>query len=142
MPRVLTTPRVRGLATRCASYDRSVSEGPPSYLVSDIGRFGVPSISRYALHEIKEILKYVHSPTLRFIPDVNPSLQATEGRLVPIVFDATEGPCADTRYAVLNDACNMGYAPAESPLITVLMGPGDVCPRYAWMRDPAKGIMK
>jgi len=88
---------------------------PLSYLVSDIGKHGVPQLNAPERAMIERIRRYVRSKTLRFawVED-----STTMGE--PIVFDAYDGPCEGwaAGYAVLNGACNEYYEPGENPYST------------------------
>lgn len=80
-------------------------QGPPSYQVRDIGSPGVPKVDVRDLRVLHEMMHYVHPGTLRFAYlDVGFS-----------VFDATNGPCSGTPYAVLNGpSCNAIYVPYDA----------------------------
>ena len=89
---------------------------PVSYSVADIGQKAVPRLSRRQLSEIAAIERRVHSRTLRFAYVVDES--SSDGF---IVFDATQGPCADFAlgYPVLNASSkNDYYEPGENPYAT------------------------
>jgi hypothetical protein len=95
------------LGVACRDYAQSASlTGDYSYLVSEIGRPGVPRPSRSEIETVNRIKKYVHSKHLRF---------EYLGRQF-IVYDATHGPC-DTgapAYLVLNaPGCNLYYSPTD-----------------------------
>jgi len=107
----------------CKTYEKPTLVGPPSYSLSDIGRLGVPRLSREQVSLARQIQRYVRSRTLRF---------AIVGPIVArgafLVFDAIEGPCFDGApgYLLLNDSSgNSFYQPGEAPGY-VHAGPGDV----------------
>ncbi len=79
--------------------------GPASYLVSDLGRAGVPPLSAHEKAEIAAIRRFNHSRTLRF---------AFVGGTF-VIFDAVEGPCEPYApgYPVLNSGCNARYSPTD-----------------------------
>lgn len=124
----------------CKTFDVPDQVGPPSYLVSDIGKGGVPRISAKQIRLAREIQHYVHSPTLRFAVLASPDTF--------VIFDAKNGPCAALGYPVLNFANgNLYYEPGEAPGY-VYAGPGDgaptpgpwchrqprIAPCYTWVR--------
>ena len=86
-----------------------------SYLVSDIGKPGMPRLSVSERAMIERVRRYVHSRTLRFAW-VDHSTTMGE----PIVFDAYDGPCEVWAggYQVLNGFCNEYYEPGENPYST------------------------
>ena len=95
--------RRAGLGTVCVVDSLA---GPPSYLVRDIGKPGVPELTNEQLVMIRKIRVYVHPSTLRF---------ATVGGTF-IVFDASLGPCEPGApgYSVLNGSCNEMYSPTDN----------------------------
>ena len=122
---------VSKMGAQCIPYGKLRPEGPRSYLVSDIGKPGVPHLDARAMRAIHKIQRYVHSSTLRFVAEPF------------MLFDATRGPCLDIagEYPLLNGACNEFYEPGEDPY-HAKAAPGDICPKYPWMRDARKGILK
>jgi hypothetical protein len=94
---------VVGRATRCIVDGEA---GPPSYLVRDIGKVGVPALRHSEAAMARSIAHYVKSRTLRFL--IFPSGEF-------IVFDASDGPCetAAPGYDVLNEGCNAAYSPTD-----------------------------
>jgi len=93
----------RGVQTVCRVDGK---EFPPSFLVSDLGKPGVPKLNADELHDVHLISRYVHSPTLRF--------QEVAGQF--LIYDASFGPCflAAPGYWVLNAAsCNLYFMPAD-----------------------------
>jgi hypothetical protein len=106
--------------------------GPPSYSVYDIGKPGVPRPKTNDLHDLHEILKYVHPTTLRFA--------YLSGEFV--VFDAyPDGLCSGgVPFDVLNGACSDVYAITDRPFSTVSAGECFSAPR-PWVphdRGPGK----
>lgn len=100
-----------GAGTACVYAARV---GPPSYLVRDIGRTGVPHLGAGDRRMLKAIMRYVHPSTLRFA--------YIGGRFA--VFDAAYGPCYGGQYPVLNaSSCNDIYTPEDAENETVA-GPG------------------
>ncbi len=81
----------------CLTVQQQTTPGETSYSVEDIGKQGVPALTREQISMVRRIQKYIQSRTLRF----------TFVRMQPyfVVFDATDGPCADFApgYWVLND---------------------------------------
>lgn len=98
---------------------------PPSYLVSDLGKPGVPKLEPAFLRQVRDISRYVHSKTLRF--------QEVEAQF--LVYDASLGPCllAAPGYWVLNaPGCNLYFMPADEwngPSAV----PGCYTPRRPWI---------
>jgi hypothetical protein len=81
-------------------------KGPPSYLVRDIGKTGVPPVDAADMAMLHKIMRYVHPSTLRFtyIP----------GILHFVVYDAQNGPCSSAPYDILNaPACNTVFLPSD-----------------------------
>lgn len=115
--------RNRDLGAQCIPYGKSFPEGPKSYLVSDIGKRGVPKPDESQRDAIRTIGRYVHSATLRFVEDPF------------VVFDAKLGPCLDAAggYPMLNGSCWEFYEPGENPY-TTLPAPDEICPKYPWTR--------
>ncbi len=106
---------------------------PKSYLVSDIGKRGVPHLNAQRRALIGRIRRQLHSQTLRFafVDDFPRDSDF-------IVYDATDGPCtvASLGYPVLNGACNEYYKPGEIPYAT--FPAPDACYRATprpWMND-------
>lgn len=77
--------------------------GPPSYLANSIGRPGIPHLNETQRAQILEIMKYVHSSTLRFA--------FVGGEFV--VYDAKGGPCIGSPYSVMNFGCNEFYSTTD-----------------------------
>jgi len=97
--------------------------------VGDVGKTGVPKLTREQNKLLRAIRNDVRSITLRFafIDDQF------------IVFDATAGPCSEAAvgYWVMNDPSggNLYYQPGEAPG-DIHAGPGDVSPTQGpWMRN-------
>lgn len=91
-----------GLGVACS---RNGVVGQPSYLVSDIGKPGVPTIDNRNLAMLHKIMQYVHSRTLRF--------SYLRGAAFS-VYDATYGPCGGTPYTVLNaPRCDEVFMPTD-----------------------------
>lgn len=100
-----------GAGTVC-TYNGRV--GPPSYLVRDIGKPGVPHLDGPDKRMLEAIMRYVHPSTLRFA--------YIGGHFA--VFDAQYGPCYGGQYPVLNASwCNEIYAPQDADNKTIA-GPG------------------
>lgn len=85
--------------------------GTASYSVADIGKSGVPALTRDERTVAAKIRHYMRSPLLRFA--------FVGGEF--IVFDAVQGPCGGSVYDVLNGHCeeysptdNLGYTTAAS----------------------------
>lgn len=99
---------------------------PESYLISDVGKPGFPALTKHETWMVRTITHYVHSPTLRLA-------WLAHGEFV--VFDATDGPCADFApgYPVLNGVCNDYYQPGENPYSTS-PGPTEIqCAKRPWL---------
>ncbi len=97
----------KGLGIACRVYGPPSTTGDFSYLISDIGREGVPRPSTSEMRMINRIKKYVRSKSLRF--------EYVAGREF-IVYDAALGPCetAAPGYRVLNsESCNLYYSPTD-----------------------------
>ncbi len=91
-----------GLGAACS---RNGVVGQPSYLASDIGKPGVPTIDARNLSILHKIMRYVRSRTLRF---------SYLGGTTFIVFDAGYGPCGGTPYTVLNaPSCGEVFMPTD-----------------------------
>jgi hypothetical protein len=86
------------------------ARGPRSYLVSDMGRPGVPDLDRDEIATINQIQHYLRAKTLRFAFVGKPSQEF-------IVFNAKLGPCLEAAggYQVLNEDCLDFYEPGEDP---------------------------
>jgi hypothetical protein len=97
-----------GAGIECVPYGGRALSPPPSYAVADIGRLGVPVLSRNQLRLIQRIRRSVKSDHLRFVWYSPTSF---------MVYDAVAGACIDTApgYPVLNGACNEYYEPGEDP---------------------------
>jgi hypothetical protein len=114
---VITRTVVDGPAIRCDAglYDVTESPprllkrrlGPPSFLVADLGKAGVPHPDPNDARLTRRIAQSLdHPSTLRFIYVDKEYL----------VYDAVDGPCtaAAAAYQVLNDpACNFAYTPGD-----------------------------
>ena len=94
---------------------RNTRPTPVSYRVGGIGKPGVPVLDARSRATLRRIAHQNHSRTLRFAYlffSYQPA--GTRGRF--IVYDATEGPCAEgARYRVLNGGFNEFYQPSEDP---------------------------
>jgi len=112
-------PAVSGGAVRIGRYGVSCrlyidGLGPPSYLVRDIGKLGVPLLSAQQTALARKIQKYFDPKTLRF------SFLQTESGPRFVVYDATGNPkfdpCSDNpaAYHVLNGADNEYLEPGET----------------------------
>jgi hypothetical protein len=93
-----------------------------SYSIDELGKPGVPDLTGSEDRVLHRIERYVRPGTLRF---------AWVDAWKPndfIVFDATDGPCADFAlgYEVLNGPCDQFYEPGENP--------------YATHAGPAEGV--
>jgi hypothetical protein len=94
---------------------RNTLPTPVSYRVSDLGKPGVPVLDEKSRAVLRRIARAHRSRTLRFAYLFAPG-KAAGTRQRFIVFDATEGPCAEgARYRVLNAAVYEYYQPSESP---------------------------
>jgi len=104
----LSSTRV-GYGTQCVPYGRSAPWGPASYLVSDLGKKGVPHLNLIDLFLLGQIRRFVPLANLRFAIVRNGTA----------IFDAKYGPCfgAGGRYRVLNKPCDLRYEPGENPSI-------------------------
>jgi hypothetical protein len=93
-----------GRATRCIVNGEL---GPPSFLVSDLGKAGVPRLKTGQAAMARSIAQYVRSRRLRFLVFKNGEF---------IVFDALDGPCEPDApgYPVLNEGCNAAYSPTDN----------------------------
>lgn len=111
------------------SYECPLATGPASYLVSDLGKPGVPRPSAAQASLVRQIARYRSSRTLRFL--------FLNDRLV--VFDAKDGPCSGSAnaYEVLNGAPNLFYSPGENPYV-LKSGSNDITtePRPWGTSDP------
>jgi hypothetical protein len=122
--------------TQCVPYGKSAPEGPRSYLISDLGKPGVPELDGGERQTVRQIQRYVHAKTLRF---------AFVGRFSQefIVFNAKLGPCLDTAgaYTLLNGECGDFYEPGEDPWYTHAL-PGGICgPSRPWIPgDPGTKV--
>lgn len=101
---------------------RGEGVGPIGYLVSDIGKWGVPNPSPTQLALLAKIRFYDHSKTLRFA-------FMERGPYVPqfIVYDNHDHPCAQS--SVLNGTPIEYYQPQQTPY--VFTGPEGGTP-YPW----------
>jgi hypothetical protein len=93
---------------------RNTLPTPLSYLVSDLGKPGVPLLDKRSRADLRRIEHSHHSRTLRFSFLFLPGKQ-TEARREFIIFDADQGPCAAALYKVLNGRDNEYYNPSENP---------------------------
>ena len=88
---------------------------PQSYLASDVGKPGVPKLSKDEMRALREIEREHPSKYLRVA-------WVGRGGTVTgmIVFDAFDGPCETwpAGYHVINGACNEYYEPGENPYYT------------------------
>jgi hypothetical protein len=100
-----------------------IGVSPASYLVTDIGRKGVPTLHQDDLRMLHKIQRYIHSKVLRFI--------SISGH--PLFFNAVAGPCIGGApgYPVLNGYCNEYYMPSGEFTGTHSV-PGCMTPR-PWM---------
>ena len=92
-----------------------------SYLVSDIGKSGVPQLSVRERATIETIRRHLRSKTLRFA-----WIEHHTATSEFIVFDASDGPCTigSLGYPVISGTCNEYYKPGENPYET-FAAPGD-----------------
>jgi len=119
------------IGVQCIPYGETHPEGPRNYSIFDIGKRGVPILTKKQRKMLSSIREYVKSPTLRFT-FIYDDL---------VVFDATDGPCFDggaPGYPVLNGACNEYYQPGEDPRKTV-PAPGCIGPPRPWISSD-KGL--
>jgi hypothetical protein len=84
---------------------KTPGDQPINYLVSDLGKPGVPQLSAEHRALVDRILRIHKSPTLRFVV------------LFPqfVVFDATMGPCFSSPLYDVLSARNEHYQPGENP---------------------------
>ncbi len=96
----------------------------PSYSASDVGKQGVPKLSRRESKMLRRIEEYVHSATLRFA-FVNGSF---------VVYDAVAGPCSPQApgYFDLAGGCNEYYTPPLDVSATHAE-PGCLFPPRPWI---------
>jgi len=108
--------------------------GPPSYSVRDIGKFGVPPLTKPQLATLKSITHYYNPPTLRF---------AFVGREY-VVFNPKFGLCwrGVPGYRVLNGGCNAYYAVTDRFDGTVAVPDCWGAPRPWVSADPGRGSAK
>src|ERR1700737_7750 len=92
---------------------RNTLPTPVSYLVSDLGKPGVPLLDIRSRADLRRIERSHDSRTLRFSFLFLPGKQA-EARREFIIFDADQGPCAAALYKVLNGRDNEYYNPSEN----------------------------
>jgi hypothetical protein len=91
--------------------------GPPVFLVSDLGKPGVPRLTAKQVQMLLAIERNLRSPTLRFVFAQSGSDHSSAPELV--VFDAINGPCsAITEYRVLNGDCNELWDSTESATVS------------------------
>jgi hypothetical protein len=108
--------------------------GPPSYLVRDVGKVGVPHLTKSQLTTLKSIKRYFEPPTLRF---------AFVGREY-VIFNPKFGLCwrGVPGYRVLNGGCNAYYAVTDRFDGTVAV-PDCWGPPRPWVPgDPGRGAGK
>jgi len=117
-----------GAGFQCAS-----GRGPIIYRVADIGKPGVPRLSRMQEVMIASIRKYVLSPALSFV-------RGGDAPSTPdlIVFNPISDLCRNIAggFAVLNGSCNQEYQPGENPNAIVPTSGMCVMPPRAWMKEP------
>jgi hypothetical protein len=111
--------------------------GPPSFLVRDLGKPGVPDLSAEQMKLLLAVERNLHSPTLRFL------FARSEGdhSSVPefVVFDAIYGACSTiTEYQVLNGDCNELWDTTESAIVSD-MDCFDTPPPWPHGRYPSPG---
>jgi hypothetical protein len=121
----------------CRTCEEPNVVGPPSYLVSDIGKPGVPTLTADQLTLVHRIRHYLHSKTLRFA-----FVNAYNRGPRFIVFEGDDAPCSDAAlgYPVLNSDTNEFYEPGEAPSF-VHPGPpliGPTSTPYPWTTPPGK----
>ncbi len=118
----------------CLTVQQRTTPGETSYDVENIGKQGVPALTREQISMVRPIQRYIQSRTLRF----------TFVHMQPhfVVFDATDGPCADFApgYWVLNDPRpDSFYEPGEAPGFVHAV-PGEDAPTPGpWMRPEVFG---
>ncbi len=97
------------------------------YLASELGKHGVPIPIASDQAVLRNIMRYIHSPTMSFA--------YVGGKF--IVYDATNGRCdGPPDYWVLNSPwCADGYAPTDRPNSTVPMGTCDKSMHRPWMQN-------
>ena len=113
------------VGVQCTPYGEKRPQGPRNYSVFEIGKRGVPELTRDQRKMLASIRKFVRSRSLRFT--------FIESDFV--VFDAVDGPCFDggaPGYPVLNGACNEYYEPGEDPRKTA-PAPGCIGPPRPWI---------
>lgn len=116
------------LGSRCVPHGETTASGPASYLVSDLGKAGVPALTLADRSSSLAITRYVHSRYLRFTN--------LHGRF--IVFDAPLGPClyAAGGYRILNGLCYEFYEPGLDPT-SARFSDGCLGPSRPWVvHDP------
>jgi hypothetical protein len=134
-PAVLETPSFIevhvGMGISC-NVDGQV--GPPSYSVRDIGKVGVPHLTKGQLTTLKSIRHFFDPPTLRF------AFVAREYA----IFNPKFGLCwrGVPGYRVLNGGCNAYYAVTDRFDGTVAV-PDCWGPPRPWVPgDPGRGVGK
>jgi len=102
---------------------------PLSYNAKDVGKSDIPALTSSEAAVLKRIQRYIHSDTLR-VAWLNPGQQGSF-----IVFDATDGPCADfgLGYEVLNGSCHEFYQPGENPYFTNPGPPEGITCKRPWL---------
>jgi hypothetical protein len=117
-------PMGRGIACDVWNPGEQKRTTPPSYLVADIGKAGVPRPAPNDLRTVRQIQHYVHVETLRFV--------YAAGEFM--VYDAVYEPCAGFApgYFVLNGGCNEYYMPASTSDFSIPV-PGCLGPPRPWM---------
>jgi hypothetical protein len=127
-----TLGRAVGLGIQCVPYGSTVPSGPISYLARDAGKPGVPPLSSKERAVLQSIMRYVHSPLLRFT-------HVFAGGFIVYVTQVSAGICMDAGggYMVLNQDCNTTYEPGENPDATSVV---PTCPDYPrpWMHAAAR----
>lgn len=110
----LTHPEVQigQYGTACLTFRDRDHPSNLSYRVDDLGKMGVLSLTDTQAKLVKRIQNFVHRETLRFT--------FVRGRI--LVFDATDGPCADFApgYWIMNET-DTYFEPGEAP---GFLGPG------------------
>jgi hypothetical protein len=99
-----------GLA--CRTYQEPHTVGSPSYLVSDIGKPGVPVLEPEDAATLRRVLRYKRSATLRFAYILGQPPYSDQRSFA--LFDPANDPCADHPVRVINSS-NKFYSPGEAP---------------------------
>lgn len=119
--------RVGTYGTACLTFRDRTHPSNVSYRAKDVGKTGVPRLTEAQITLLRRIQNYVHSETLRF----------AFVRREFLVFDATDGPCADFApgYWIMNSV-DLYFEPGEAP---GSLGPGPTEVEHTpgpWMRAP------